>query len=184
MSASQRVQILADKVEELSLLAEFIRNPNLISDLQEEIKKLNSLTLTEEAKLFQARKDLSEYEEKYSALQNERDQLDADKAAYEEQTAAKSAELSTLSENLDVVAKNQMQKDAEQDAREKQYLDARKEFEATFITMKNSFSDREDILSKREAKVIDDEERVAASRDDLTAAQQKFAEKLRLLQAE
>ncbi len=75
MSASQRVQILATKSEELNVLAEFIRNPGLIDELSAEILKLNALTEHEENKVKDARDLLAKSDALQVDLQAQRDDI-------------------------------------------------------------------------------------------------------------
>lgn len=55
MVASARVQSLNNKSDEITVLLEFLNNPNLASDLAAEVKKLNSLTAEQEAQLHEAK---------------------------------------------------------------------------------------------------------------------------------
>lgn len=55
MVTSTRVQHLSNKSDEITTLMEFINNPNLVTELQEEIKKLNALTGDEEKQHHEAK---------------------------------------------------------------------------------------------------------------------------------
>lgn len=79
MAISQRVQLLSDNAQGVSILAEYLKNPNLVDQLTEDIKKLNALTEQEEQKASAARASIITYE----GLKKQQDRLDADKAAHE-----------------------------------------------------------------------------------------------------
>lgn len=89
MGASQRVQILTDESEKLSLLKAYLDNPSLIKELSEEVIKLNSLTKEQEEKLSQATKFLSEFDQKskeisdaQELIRNERNELEKNKGDF------------------------------------------------------------------------------------------------------
>lgn len=95
MATSQRVQLLTNKSEEISALVEFLRNPNLILELEAEVKKLNSLTEEEEARLHEAK-----------ILIQRKDSLEKEIKAKEDQMAAEAtAHANRLLEDRKVVDK-------------------------------------------------------------------------------
>lgn len=79
MAISQRVQLLSDNAYGVSILAEYLKNPKLIEQLADEIKKLNSLTEQEEKKASAARSSIITYDE----LKKQQEKLEADKLAHE-----------------------------------------------------------------------------------------------------
>lgn len=184
MSASTRVQVLADKAEELSLLAEFLKNPDLITDLQDEIKKLNSLTADEEEKLVQARAELKGYAEKTAALKSERDQLDTDKENHESAARLREERLDLYAAGLAAEATKQIDTAAALDAKDKGLSEERKRLDIQAATDKKNFSEIIDGLAKREDKLAADEARNSIDRAGIESDKKKLAEKLRLLQAE
>lgn len=184
MSASTRVQVLADKAEELSLLAEFLNNPKLISNLQEEVKKLNSLTAEEETKLSQARQDLKEHADKVEALDKMKGALDLAIKSHDQHVADCSAAIQSQADELATITKTQQQTQIVQDEKDKAHVEERKQLDAQLAAFKKTVAEKEDQLSKRESKVSDDEARNDLVRASIEHEKKKLAEKLRLLQAE
>lgn len=185
MSASTRVQVLADKAEELSLLAQFLKDPaGLITGLQEEIKKLNSLTADEEAKLLQARVDLKEHNNKMFTLKKERELLEADKAAHEEHVEHCNTQIRTQTESIAIATDKQLETKKAQDAKDKAHAEERKQLDVQAAALKTSTEAAESILLSREEKVHIVEELNERTRVMLEADKKKLAEKLRFLQEE
>lgn len=83
MSASQRVQVLTSKSSELDILAEFIKNPNLIAELSAEVLKLNSLTEVEEKKVQDAKAFMQNHANLLADLKSKEDDLAQRKAEHE-----------------------------------------------------------------------------------------------------
>lgn len=79
MAISQRVQLLSDNAQGVSILLEYLKNPKLVDQLTEDIKKLNALTEQEEQKAAAARSSVITYE----GLKQQQEKLDANKAAHE-----------------------------------------------------------------------------------------------------
>ncbi len=181
MSASQRVQILADKAEELSVLSEFLRNPNLIQQLQDEIVKLNSLTADEEARVAQARKDLREHAGKMDILQTSMEELTKAHEAHKAQVAIDTAELDRRSQSLDALAQTLHEVDTRQIAKDKVHADERKQLDAHAVVIQKAAADLNDKLSKREDAVKKSEDNVAAAAIRIESDRKKLAEKMKLL---
>lgn len=55
MVASARVQTLTEGAEYFKMLAEYLRNPQLVAELEDEVKNLNKLSLEEESQLSEAK---------------------------------------------------------------------------------------------------------------------------------
>ncbi len=55
MVASTRIQALSNKADEISILREFLTNPNLAAELEAEVKKLNALSDEEESRHQEAK---------------------------------------------------------------------------------------------------------------------------------
>lgn len=152
MAASQRVQILNDKISELSLLAEYIRNPNLISDLADEIKKLNFLTKEEEDKAAEGRslvekRDviLKEFEDKHSKL-----------ALAQEDHDKRAAELDSKATNL---GENQAELDRKNAARletEKYLSESKRQLEVDRDAMEKKLEEDRAALSIQAEKISSD----------------------------
>lgn len=75
MAQSQRFQILDNKSQELSVLAEYLKNPNLVQELAEEIKFLNALTKDEELKASEGRDLIKNREIILKEIQDKKDEL-------------------------------------------------------------------------------------------------------------
>lgn len=181
MSVSQRVQTLQSGAEQISVLAEYLKNPKLIEQLQEDIKALNSLTVDEESKLLQARSDLKEHDKKISDLKKERDQLEADKSAHADYVTKTSAQFEHYSETLDAQNKSLIQAESALKNRELDHEREKKQLGLFTDTIKRSHEDIQEQLSKREIAVKKAEESVAAAAVRVESDRKKLAEKLRLL---
>lgn len=116
MSASQRVQILNDQSNSLSVLAEFIKNPNLIAELEAEVKKLNSLTALEESKVAEARDFIKKHAEVVADLAAKEAALLKDRAEHETDVAKFMNDTQDI-RNLDMQLKNKAIVQAETDKR-------------------------------------------------------------------
>ncbi len=181
MAVVGRIQVLADKAAELSVLAEFIKNPNLISQLQEEVKKLNSLTAEEEEKVAQARKDLREHAEKVEALTKERLSLEADKKSHTEymektkdEFLAKQASIAIMKDHFD-------NKKNEQEAKDKTHAEERKKLDAQAAALQKAVDDANIQLVNREAGIKQAEAKNEATRINLEYEKKKLADKLKIL---
>lgn len=75
MAQSQRVQILDNKSQELSVLAEYLKNPKLVQELAEEIKSLNALTKDEELKASEGRDLIKNRESILKEVQDKKDEV-------------------------------------------------------------------------------------------------------------
>lgn len=104
MAVSQSIQILDNKSQELSVLYDYIKNPNLIKELAEDIKKLNALSADEEKKAQEAREYIKKYDAMEKQMEAELDALAAAKKEHAAQVAGFSAEagrVSTLAAAVD-----------------------------------------------------------------------------------
>lgn len=79
MAISQRVQILSDKSAELSVLAEYLKNPKLIDQLADDVRKLNALTDQETAKAIEARQSIALHEATKKDLSDKMAKIDSDR---------------------------------------------------------------------------------------------------------
>jgi chromosome segregation ATPase len=187
MSASTRVQILTDKSAELSVLAEFLKNPNLITELAAEVKSLNSLTAAEEDKLAQARKDLKDHAEKVAELKKASDQLEADKAAHADHVNAVSEKLEQQSANLRDATLKQLETQNAQDATAKAQAEEAKKLHAHSAGMDKFYDGIEETLAKREALVAAREaanEELAGKLNAQARKQKETADKMKALAAD
>jgi hypothetical protein len=125
MSASQRVQILNDQSNSLSVLAEFIKNPDLISELEREVKRLNSLTELEEKKVAEARAFIQKHSEILADLKSKEDELNKRRAEHETDVAKFMNDTQDI-RNLDMQLKNKAIIQSETD---KRHEDTRKSLE-------------------------------------------------------
>lgn len=87
MAASQRVQVLSDRVTELSILAQYLANPKLIDELKAEVMALNTLTVQETAKMNDARAFMAKYDEMSAAYNNKVDVLESDRKTFDKSVA-------------------------------------------------------------------------------------------------
>lgn len=97
MAVSPRVQSLSSGADMVSILAEYISNPELIKNLQDEVVKLNALTSDEEKALVEAHQLIQQR----TALFAEIEQTKKD-FAQETETHNK-----TLAEEKDILEKHQ-----------------------------------------------------------------------------
>lgn len=96
MASSQRVQILSGQANELAILGEFIKNPKLIEDLTEEVKKLNALTASEEQKAKEAREYISKHVVLAEDIEKKNAALCAERESHERHVAEFSDRLSAV----------------------------------------------------------------------------------------
>lgn len=181
MSASQRVQILSGGAEQLAVLSEYIKNPKLIEQLQDEVKKLNSLTADEESKVAQARKDLRDHAGKMDILQTSMEELAREQEAHKERVNADRSELSLRSESLDSRTKTQSDIDSRQDDKDKSHAEERKQLDAHAIEIQKAADAVNASLSKREAVVKAREDKATSIEIALAAQKKKLDDKLKLL---
>lgn len=108
MATSTRVQLLSDGSEGISVLKEFLSNPSLIDNLQEEVKKLNSLTEEEESKLQDAKLTIQSHQQKTKELQDLQDKITSDRAAHEQDILSKTKDFNdyVASENQKLAEAN------------------------------------------------------------------------------
>jgi hypothetical protein len=181
MSASQRVQVLADKAEELSLLAEFLKNPKLIEQLQDEVKKLNSLTSDEEAKIAQARKDLREHTGKMDILQTTMEELAKAQEAHKERVSVDMANIEEQSKKLSLEKQSLADKAYELAQKDKSHAEERKQLDAHAADVQRAANAVNDGLAKRESAVKIREDKVSSVEIALAAQKKKLDDKLKLL---
>lgn len=113
MSASQRIQVLSNKSEELSILKEFILNPNLIDSLALEVKKLNSLTFEEEVKLKTAKDMLKNHDSILADLSKRESLLTAAKIAHQAEVKKNNDEQTAIMNGVSESEKSQASKMAD-----------------------------------------------------------------------
>lgn len=83
MAQSQRVQALTQGMEFVSILREFIKDPNLGEELADEVKKLNTLTAQEEDRLHESKVLMQQRDALTAEIAAQRKTLAAEKAAHE-----------------------------------------------------------------------------------------------------
>jgi len=96
MATSQRVQILSDKSEEISILAQFLKNPRLIDELAAEVAKLNSLTEVEEARLHESKILIQQRDALADANASQKSKMEGEYSAHLERIASERAEADKL----------------------------------------------------------------------------------------
>lgn len=129
MAASQRVQILTDKSEELSILSEFLRNPNLIEQLKEEVKKLNSLSDSEEQKLSEARNFLKQHNDLSNALEKEKLDFEEKKLSHDREVEYFNSQAQSKAEYLNSLSAELNTRAISQAETEKRHLEERKKLD-------------------------------------------------------
>lgn len=125
MSASQRVQILNDQSNTLSVLAEFIKNPKLIEELEAEVKRLNSLTELEEKRVGEARAFIQNHVNLLADLKLREDALNKEQEEHKNNVSKFINDTQDI-RNLDMQLKN---KDIIQNETDKRLEDTRKSLE-------------------------------------------------------
>jgi hypothetical protein len=139
MSVSQRVQLLSDKVEELSILKEFLTNPKLIEQLADEVKGLHALTKDEEIKLAEAKKLLRDHDAIVDVLQkretalnksiaDHEKEVEADHVAHSQAIADFTSDTKTRADKLAAQEKDLSQRVALQADKENKHIDDVRKF--------------------------------------------------------
>jgi len=84
MVASTKIQSLSDRAEEISILREFLTNPNLCADLAAEVKKLNSLSADEESRHQEAKILIQQRDKLVVEVAGFQTRIDAERSVHEE----------------------------------------------------------------------------------------------------
>lgn len=121
MVASNTVQILSNKSEEIAALMEFVKNPALADKLAQEVKKLNQLTEDEEKRLHDAQITIQQKDKTEKELAVLRAQMARE---VEDHKTALAAELDNHAAKMDVENKALEKAKAELDEKQAE-LDAR-----------------------------------------------------------
>lgn len=165
MATSQRVQILDSKAQELSLLAEYLKNPDLISELSDEIKALNTLSADEEKKADEGRNLIKQRDSILAEIAAKQEALDEAQSEYEDNLTA-------------LAQKTQALQDAQKDLDEKT-----KGYAAADNYLAQSRAQLEMDRKNHENKVAADEQNfvlrlaeIEAMADDNTKEQERLAE--------
>lgn len=82
MAIGQRVQILVDEGTKISLMREYLKNPKIVDQLEEDIKRLNALGEQEAAKAVEARAAIALHESNKKELADQKNELETAKAAH------------------------------------------------------------------------------------------------------
>lgn len=139
MVASARVQQLNDGFDLLNVLAEYLKNPKLISQLEDEVSKLNTLTEDEAAKYNEAQILIQQRDSLNKEIASQRQTL------ADEKEAADAAADKAKQDSDDYVTTNKALVD-----KANQELDAR---EAELADLKTRLDQRENQLLEKAATV-------------------------------
>ncbi len=91
MAVSGRVQLLNSGSEMISTLVEYLKNPNLISTLEAEVKKLNSLTDDEEKQLHESKILIQQKDQLARDIQQKKADMSAELAAHSKKLSDEAA---------------------------------------------------------------------------------------------
>lgn len=181
MSASQRVQILSGGAEQLAVLSEYIKNPKLIEQLQDEVKKLNSLTADEESKVAQARKDLRDHAGKMDILQTSMEELAREQEAHKSQVSIDTANIEASAKVLSLEKQYILDKETAHKDVIKQLSEERKQLDFLSSSSKRESERIMQDLLKREDFIKARENKVASAEIALAAQKKKLDDKLKIL---
>lgn len=179
MSASQRVQVLTNQSNELAILAEFIKNPKLIEELTAEVKKLNSLTESEEQKFNEAKEFIQKHSDLLADLNNQRNALAADKLAHENKVAAFMNDTKNIRQ-LDVDLKA---KDAIHSETEKRHSEDRKKIEEDRVKLARQNEQERASLGEVNAKNKKEKEFIESEKARLIEFEKSLKDKARAMAA-
>lgn len=181
MSASQRVQLLSGGAEQLAVLSEYLKNPKIIAQLQDEVKALNSLTADEESKVAQARKDLRDHVGKMDILQTSMEELAKAQEAHKELVATELGRISDEHDRFNAIRTELIDKDQKQKDANVRASQERTQLEKDKNSVIKTHNDNLSIITKREDAVKAREDRITSAEIALAAQKKKLDDKLKLL---
>ena len=95
MAVSQRVQLLSNKSDEISIITQFLTDPNLVKSLEDEVRRLNKLTEEEEARLHESKCTIQNIDQLKMDFQKLRAEMTTEKEIHDKKLADQKASLET-----------------------------------------------------------------------------------------
>ncbi len=181
---AQKIQTLADNAEGLALLAQYLHNPKLIDELKAEAVKAIGFTEDEQKRAADGREAIRQGDALTQKLQSDRDALDKERLAHEENVKAFNEQKDAFSKNMEEVGTLMAEKDAAHADTDQRHAEARKKLDSDIAAHNNNMvhayakldEEREKATAERQANAVE-----AARLFNKTRELQQKAEEFRAL---